>query len=185
MDGVCVTTSSLVVPPKRQSYPKWDQQTFVPRGRVVLGRLGAVPGHVLGILDPHGVWRELSHCPPQNWDPEPGSAVQGSSSGCASPSPARTRGHRCILSSYSSLRHAGGWTQEHPCFVTRGILPPSAVGFCLNQDYFGKNCRDIVSLFIESDEEVQGMQKLTLSFKFSDLCCLTFLNYIFNSLYFT
>lgn len=156
MDGVHVPTSYLVVPPDRQSIPKWDQQTFGPCGRVVLVRLGAVPGHVAGILDTHEVWGELSHWQPQNWDPKPGSAVQGSSPGSASPSPASTRGQRCILSSQSSLRHAGGRTQVL-CFLTRGILPPSVVWFCLNQDYFSKNCRDIVSLFIESHEEVQGI----------------------------
>lgn len=145
--------------------PKWDQKTFGPHGRVVLVWPGAVPGHVAQILDPRGVLRELFHWLPQNWDRKPGSAMQGSSLGCASPSPAMSRGQRCILSLKSSLRHVGGRTQVL-CFVTRGILPTSAVGFCLNRDYFSKNCRDILSLFIESDEEVQGMQKLTLPFQF-------------------
>lgn len=78
------------------------------------------------------------------------------------------------------------------CFVTRGILAPSAVGFYLNQDCFSKNCRDIVSLFIESHEEVQDMQKfpsphqissslllnhLKLHFLISVLYLMRFLNF--------
>lgn len=66
------------------------------------------------------------------------------------PSPGKAREQRWVLSLQSSLRHAGGRTQVFG-FITRGVFPPSAVGFCLHQDYFSKNCRDIVSLFIESD----------------------------------
>lgn len=91
--------------------------------------------------------------------------MQGSSLGCASPSPAMSRGQRCILSLKSSLRR--GRKDPGVVLCHKGnFTPTSAVGFCLNRDYFSKNCRDILSLFIESDEEVQGMQKLTLPFQF-------------------
>jgi len=94
-----------------------------------------------------------------------------------------TRRERCVLPLQSALSHAEGRRQVLR-LVTGGILPASAVGFGLNLDHCSEQKPQRCSRSVECQGDVQGMQNLTVPFKFPDLCCLTLLNYILKSLYF-
>lgn len=164
MDGVHGTPSCLAVPQERQSNPNEIRRPLVLMGGWCLYGQGLCQDMWLRSWIPMGWWESCS-------TDRPRTGIVNLAQPCKAPPlavpphPQQCPGDRDASSPWKALWDVGGRTQVL-CFVTRGILPTSAVGFCLNRDYFSKNCRDILSLFIESDEEVQGMQKLTLPFQF-------------------